>query len=197
MTRLSVTLLDSFNSYLNDDITENELIERITRKFEGNYYTERGSAFHKAIENNTDTEGDFKFIGINRVIEAIENYKNHGIAELKSSKIYIIDGEEIEVVGKADYWMPSSICELKTTTYFNANTYLNSIQWKCYMDLFDVKEVVYIVATLEPNTNTIKEINTLTMLYYDQINVEIKELIGLFVNYLKSRGLYEYITSSN
>ena len=194
--RVSVTLLDSFNSFTNGDITESQLIDRITHEFVGNFYTERGSAFHTAIENGTDTEGDFQFKGIEKVMKEVENYKQNGIAELKNTKHYFIDGEDIELVGKADYWTPSSICELKTTTYFDVNTYLSSIQWRCYMSIFDVKEVVYVVATLDLE-NAVRDVNILTLLYYDEINSEIKKLLMLFLDYIKRRGLYEYLASSN
>jgi hypothetical protein len=194
--RLSVTLLDTFNSYNNGNIPESQLIDSITHEFVGNFYTERGSAFHKAIENGTDTEGDFKFKGIEKVMKEVENYRQHGLAELKSSKRYYINGEIVELVGKADYWTPKSICELKSTTRFNQYTYLNSIQWKCYMDIFNVPEVVYVVATIDVYENIITEVNTLTMLYYDEINVEITDLLALFIKYLNKRGLYEYIPSS-
>ena len=202
--RISVTTLDSFNNYLNGGLKEDELIAILKGEFKGNFYTERGTALHKIIVDNITTQipifdkdgvdiyeyNDFIFDKAG--IDKLANYIDHRcIPELKNFKEYSIDGITLRIVGKADFWTPYSIIEIKSTSFFNPEIYEESYQWRFYMDIFNLKEVLYIVATLkeQDGIHYIDSINTAVKLWYDSIPAELEELSISFIQYLKTREL--------
>lgn len=196
--RISTTILDSFYRYHLGTLSYNDLMERITGSFEGNYYTERGTAFHSIVENYDGMHYSYKEFtfnkeGIDIIVNDIEDYKKNGIAEVKAAVITNIYGVDITLVGKADYWKPNSILELKTTNFYNAENYEDSLQWKCYMYIFGVKEVIYKVATLDANEDdksiNITAINQLTKTYYEDIVYEIKDILSEFIKFIYTNNL--------
>ena len=51
--QIRVTLLESFRRYISDDYpyeTEENVIDSLTKTFEGNDYTRIGTAFHSIVE---------------------------------------------------------------------------------------------------------------------------------------------------
>ncbi len=207
--KISVTTLDSFNNYLNDKLAEDELIKILKGEFKGNFYTERGTALHKINVDNITTQipifdkdgvdiyeyNDLIFdkAGIDKIATFIDH---RSIPELKTFKDYEINGITFRIVGKADFWTPQSIIEIKSTSYFNPETYDESYQWRFYMDIFDVKEVLYIIATLTERGGIqyIEHINCLLKLWYDSIPAEIEDLLFMFIYFIKYKGL-EWIYS--
>lgn len=194
--RLSVTTLEQFNRFMNGEIKKDELIERLTTKFEGNAFTERGTRFHTIIENYDEinySHSDYSFYEdqINSFVSDIKDYKQNGVPEVKGTKIYNFGDESVTLVGKADYYKGNSILELKTTSYYNAESYDNSIQWRAYMVIFGANEVVYKIATLKESNSmiSIEKVDTLVKTYYEEIPDELQILIKMFLNFVKINNI--------
>jgi hypothetical protein len=138
--RLSVTDLDQYRIWLEmEDVGPEWLIDRLT-KFEPSQAMEAGSAFHKCLEVATAdlavaTADGFTF---NFDLEASIELTN--IRELKIVR-EVISG--VFLVGRVDAVIGNCIRDYKATERYDAERYFESMQWRAYLDLFEVDAFEY------------------------------------------------------
>lgn len=160
-----VTLLESFRRYMSDEcsyVKEQDVIDSITKKFEGNNYTRIGTAFHSIVETGKigyeevpEGEREFTYYGkpvlsgrkfdvdnfdvifdhdqCKVALEYREEFKG-AFHEVREYKDY---GNAI-VTGCADMIHGLTIRDIKTKySVPNDSEYINSCQWRYYLDLFE------------------------------------------------------------
>ena len=167
-----VTTIESFRRYLeqsessNFEITEQSVIDSVTKAFTGNVYTRIGTAVHRVIEEGTPVcdkvpEGVRTFtyykkpatepVPCGRSFD-VEGFKvTLDISQIKTALAYreqfpdvfhevreFKDYGDCIVTGCADILGMTEIRDIKTKYSYNFEDqdYINSCQWRYYLELF-------------------------------------------------------------
>lgn len=214
MKIVRVTMLESFRRF-RDNVTETydteeKLIETITGKFTGNSKTIIGSAFHSIIENygtkNQETEQSiFKKFGVKFSNEQIAIAQTHAlniapfIPEIRSHKQY----GNIIVSGAIDALQGNVIRDTKTK--FRDVTvidYLNSYQWRFYLDIFGLDRFVYDIFefkeykenyALDVSLLQLKKHDPFSCVSYDNMQKDIFSLVNDFSQWADFRKIWPMI----
>ena len=204
MLKIAVTSIESFRNYLLGTIEEEDLLKRIRGEFVPSRYMDLGSAFHDILEKAEERYiKDRKVFKARNGIEFDEDiisrcYKaiNHeAVFEVKTSKVYDVNNEPVEVVAKADQILGNYIYENKTCWgMFDFERYLNSCQWKFYLDIFEADRVFYNVFCLYDKANGIelRNIEQFSFNGYPDIENDINYLLHAFLEFIHSRNLEEF-----
>jgi hypothetical protein len=200
--RISATLLESFRLYLKADwFDEADLIAQIQGVFTPTPQIRLGKAYHACVEKpQLSLSGFYEKDGYRFEREAIEGMRRRiipGLFEVKTTKMIRIGSEDVTLVSKCDHIIGAHLDEFKTSTQFDADKYLASIQWRLMMWLFDTTSVTYHVATLgedeEDNIVRLKGIESLNVFPYPQLKDDCFELVREFCQYLRTKGLEGYL----
>lgn len=220
------------SEYDNFEITEQSVIDGITQEFTGNEYTRIGTAFHSVVESGkpecTKAEaGERKFLyygkeqtepvpvgcifdidgfpvtlDINQCKVALDYRNEHPQAfhEVRQFKDY---GEAI-VTGQADMIDGCEIRDIKTKySPIRDNEYINSCQWKFYLDLFGADTFHFDLFQfegykLEKHGYDVRGLPlkryepSITCYRYDRMEEDIRFLLGMFLDWARSRNLMQY-----
>lgn len=173
--QVRVTLLESFRRYMSDEyayVTEQDVIDCITKKFEGNDYTRIGTAFHSIVETGRpictmEPAGERHFLYYGKdIVEPVPegrrfsykggdaildlnqcrvalNYRNEHQGAFHEVREYKDFGEAV-VTGCADMIDGNVIRDIKTkySTVSDAD-YINSCQWRYYLELFGAEDFAF------------------------------------------------------
>lgn len=235
MLRISTTTIDSYRSYIEEDklfgnivTTEEKLLSYIKREAPPSPKMELGTAFHEILETpqicldrfaKKINDKDLAFMSSNGnifpfdiITKCYDTIDYSFPFEVKKTKIYEIEGEQIEVVAKADQWQGNIINEHKTSwgeiyinregertsgESFNWEKYHKSCQWKFYLDIFEAERVRYKVFELAIDKTdydkiTLLGIHPFEMFPYENIKYDRLNLLESFVNYIHFRKLEDY-----
>lgn len=160
--RVSATLLEKFRRYyVADDSntwdTEQSVIDQLTGAFTGNEKTRVGSAFHKLIEDGKPEmvvwEGEESFhlsqghlFTEQQANVAYEYKKAHPamFCEVPAGKFYNTLLANFYLSGKVDGIEGVVVRDAKTKySTPDAQSYIDSCQWKFYLDIFGLKTFFY------------------------------------------------------
>jgi hypothetical protein len=146
--RLSVSDLESFRYWkANEDSTLEELVARLTKKEPPTPQMEAGAALAFLFEgaspmtiDSWSTNGwTFRF--------ALDGERHRfalpPVRELKAEVIFETPSGPVTLVGKVDGIDGMTVFDQKLTESFDAERYLDSLQWRSYLVMFGAKEFVY------------------------------------------------------
>lgn len=166
--QVRVTLLESYRKYMSDTcsyVTEQDVIDGITKKFEGNDYTRIGTAFHSIVETGIPKcekvdAGERHFLYYNKdKVEPVPTgrkftldggdivfdvpqckvalkYRNEYPNAFHEVREYK-DFGDVVVTGCADMIDGNEIRDIKTKySLVSDSDYIDSCQWKFYLELF-------------------------------------------------------------
>jgi hypothetical protein len=136
--RVSATDLDQLR-YFNetDDMELAELIARLKHLMPSSEAMEAGTALHKALE--TAEPGDHKGFtsdGFTFSFETDAEIDLPAIREMKQTRDYQLGDVLVTVVGKVDAIHGRRIDDHKFTAKFDPDRYLDSYQWRLYLEIF-------------------------------------------------------------
>lgn len=166
---IRVTQLESFRRYMSDAysyVTEQDVIDGITKKFDGNDYTRIGTAFHSIVETGKPEctkvpEGVREFMYYRKPAQEPVpcgrqfNIDGHSvILDIPQIKVALAyrdkypgafhetrerkDYGDAIVTGCADMIHGMTIRDIKTKySYPTDSDYTDSCQWKFYLELFE------------------------------------------------------------
>lgn len=167
--QIRVTLLESFRKYMSDTcsyVTEQDVIDSITKKFEGNNYTRIGTAFHSIVETGNPqcekvSEGERHFLYYNKdktepvpagrkfsfkdgevfldvpQCKVALEYRNEHPNAFHEVREYK-DFGNVVVTGCADMIDGCEIRDIKTKYSQPSDAeYIDSCQWRFYLELFE------------------------------------------------------------
>lgn len=195
--RISVTWLDSYQYFLDSDMTEDELYERFYGAFTQNPAMAAGTALHKLLENGLNPIGN----GYDGFSYAADNYDLSGELVLgesyeRESKhvVQLIDG--VDLVGMIDVETPYTVYDHKLTGSYNPERYFNAWQWRAYLTMRNKDHFVYQVFECKPvreygQTVEIKDYHTLDMYAYGGMQDEVKSILtdlNNLINKWRSEG---------
>jgi len=151
--KLHVTDLDSYIWYHKiESMTAAELSKRLKHTEAPNELMLAGTALHSIFENHPPKKAS--------CVNGFDFIERHGhifrflcdvsvtlpqIREIRASKAYHIDGTEVRLTGKCDGITGNKILDYKLTFKPNLDTYFESLQWRCYLDIFNADVFEYII----------------------------------------------------
>lgn len=171
MLKISVSNLEQFNKYIHNEwFTFEMLEEQITTPFKNTIEMDIGTDFHSIIENYSKQEpvnGFYKgkltgaLFPVERISEFVMPLIDRQTTdrfEVSNKKIYNAL-EPVLVSGRADILSINRIVDIKTMNNPNMDEkqfgyYLNSMQWKYYLDMYNCDRFIYKVFAINYNNRT-------------------------------------------
>lgn len=146
MIRLSVSDLESFRYWrANEDSTLADLVARLTKKDPPTPQMEAGRAFAKLMEHTGNVELDHASVDGWTFRFAVDaTFALPSTRELKAEDVVIqTPSGPVTLVAMADAVGGLSVRDAKLTESFDAERYLDSLQWRSYLSIFGAREFVY------------------------------------------------------
>jgi hypothetical protein len=207
--RVAVTLLDEYRRFVNFDyISESEMIAKIKGAFTPSRPMELGTAFHAIIEDPQEhyIEGYGMYVAPNgiefgpEVIEgALPYITPGGVFEVKATKDYHVNGELVTVVAKADKLVNAEVEEQKTRwSAWDIDSYLDSYQWRWYLEIFEAVKVKYNVFRLsetDRNGIVLHGVEQFSLFPYPALQSDCRALLSSFVEFAKAKKLTGYLVA--
>lgn len=206
--RVSVTTLEEFRLYMDPTVhwkLEAELLATIKGEKMFTPKMRLGTSGHCALENREPDhvkDGWHKCYGFAwspETVAAIRPYyPTGGVSEIKGERTFDIDGEEVTLSGKGDYFIGTRLVEGKfTLSPFNPDLYMASMQWRSYVLIYGALAVEYVVfcSKLDEESGevTVSEVHPFTLYPYSRLGDDVMDLLDMFVAYVKLRKLEKYL----
>ncbi len=146
MIRISVTDLESWRYWkANEDLGLAFLLTRLLHKDPPTPAMEAGRAFAKMFEHVRSGNLDevtvdgwtFDFSALNQEIAVPD------VRELKAEVVISTPSGPVTLVGKVDGLDGTTVHDQKLTERWDAERYLDSLQWRVYLVMFGAKRFVY------------------------------------------------------
>ena len=205
--RISATVLESYRRWqaMEDgeqaDQAEQELQAYIRGEFVPTAAITIGKAYHAILEKpQRSLFGNYKMDGCIFERSCIENMLDlipPGLHEVKTTRELLVPGTGIvTLVAKCDHIVGSQISEFKTTLgTFKAKKYMDSVQWKVMVLLFEASLVTYYVACLRDGEDgfELRSLEQLNVWPYPVLEQDVRALLKEFCGYVKAVGLDGYL----
>jgi hypothetical protein len=196
--RISATTLESFRLFSEGDwMEESDLIDTILGKFRPTIEIQIGQAYHSILEtpdkyrakNGYTCRGTFFAPEV--VAPMLEKIDRQGLFEVRAT----LDVLGNTLVCKVDHIYGVKIKEFKTTFKpFDADKYLQSLQWRVMALAFGAASVTYEVACFQDfDTVELRTIESLTVYPYGGMRSDIESWVRKFEHYCTQKGLDEHL----
>jgi len=188
--RISVTEIDALRWFRADE--EADLVDFLRRLRKEEPPTEAmlaGTALHKALE--TATEGEvkgFSVDGFSFSFDADATIDLPAIREIKGVTEYRVGDTTAVVVGKVDAIHGRRIDDHKFTARYDAERFLDSYQWRIYLDIFDADEFrwnVFEGRESAPRNYIINAVHPLIMHRYPGLWQDVTREVAGFVQFAR------------
>lgn len=147
---IRATALVTYQDYMNDVITYEELLNRYRGLDKPSIFMETGTAYHELVEGFT-TSNDLFDVKAQQLAKSIGS--EFVFKELRRSKMLTVRGRNVILTGKVDGISGDVIHDVKTKySYIDADTiskYSNSHQGLVYCYLFEKRQVTYHIVNLK------------------------------------------------
>lgn len=235
-----VTMLEKFRRYMSGDYefeTEQNVIDTITKEFQGNEYTRIGTAFHRIVEEGTPvcekvSAGTRRFLFYGKEAEepvpagrafdvdgfkvsldvpqckVALNYRDMYPDAWHEIRLYKDYGRAL-VTGCADVVDGIEIRDIKTK-YSEPNDadYINSVQWRYYLDLFNMNVFHFDLFVFEGynkdkhgydvrGLHLRKHEPAITCYRYEGMEEDNIRLLNDFMDWVEYRGLTECLMNKD
>lgn len=191
MLKISATQLESYRRFIDGRITVEQFENSLLRRDPPNELMKRGTLFHEMLQapDPIPFREEFSEQCI-RNARALMDYRN-SIFEYKARKVYKTGKGEIAVTGVADQLLGYDVVEIKTRySPFDFETYMNSIQWRVYCDIFHADLVHYKVFEFEsPESKEYKNYTGFALQRPIGNHEYVCNYVGYLHEYILVRGL--------
>lgn len=195
--RISVTHLDSYQYFLDSDMTEQELYDRFYGPYSPTPAMSAGTALHELLENGIHPDGqksDGFFYQMAGDLDGVLILGEPHEREIKHV-VQLIDG--VDLVGKIDVETPYAVIDHKLTGSYNPERYFNAWQWRAYLTMRNKPKFTYQVFECKPLRDfgqvvEIKDYHTLDMFAYDGMADDVRGCLSdlnNLINKWRSEGL--------
>lgn len=187
--RCSVSDLDAFRRWRLDEEAGLEPLLRQLRKLEPpSEAMLAGSALHKALElAQPGNVFNFEQDGFRFEFDGLLELALPALREIKAEKVYTIDGRPIVVVGKVDTLDAGTVEDHKTTGRFDAERFMDSYQWRFYLDIFNAWRfrwnVFEMAEQTEPRLYKVFALHRLEQFRYREMQADCLRLLRDFVEF--------------
>lgn len=187
-TLFHVTDLDSMIWYHKmESMTLEEMRGRLLRTSEPSEKMSIGSAWHKILENPPDIIETIEIDGIKFKVECESTITVSQVKEIRATKEYLVDGVQVILTGGCDGISGNKITDHKLTFRPDPENYMESFQWRAYLDIYgaDVFEYIIYPAIEKKGVIIIRDISTMTLYRYPEMEEDLKEGIRDLLNFCK------------
>lgn len=145
--RVHVTDLDQLIWFRRIEAMEtDELISRLRREAPPNRAMAMGTAWHSILEQPPEDElAAVERDGFNFLVECEAEIALPQIREIRAEKTYLIDGIEVTLTGGCDGITGNVVTDHKLTARPDPEKYLDSYQWRAYLDIYGADVFEYIL----------------------------------------------------
>lgn len=188
--RVSATDIDAFRYFRDDDEADlSALIAQLRRLMPSTDAMEAGSALHTALEHAQPgdhkgfTSGEYTFS-----FETDAEIDLPEIREMKATRDYQVRDVIVTLVGKVDGLHGNRVDDHKFTARFDADRYLNSYQWRIYLEIFEADAFrwnIFEATESAPKNYLIRHFHQLHMHRYPGIGDDVVREIGAFVDFAR------------
>jgi len=193
-TRLSVTALDQMIWFHRiEDMTTQELRDRLLGLSPPNDKMKIGIAWHKALETSS-LLGEIIIDGITFSVDTDAEVEMPQIMEMRGTKFYQIDDVLVTLSGRCDGISGTTLIDHKLTFNPSVESYFESFQWRAYLDIFHGdKFTYYIYHAKQDKEGVVRIIDVQEISFYrypDMIkDVEsgIRDLLGFIKNHVPEK----------
>lgn len=190
--RVSATDIDQLIYFHNEDEMElAELIARLKHLMPSSEAMEAGSAFHSALE--AAGPGDYEslaFDGYAFSFETDVELDLPEIREMKATREYRIGDVLVTLVGKVDAIHGRRIVDHKFTAKFDPDRYLESYQWRIYLEVFGADAFrwnIFEAAESPPKSKNyrIRNVHKMDMHRYPDMGADVEAKLREFVAFAR------------
>lgn len=145
--RVHVTDLDQLLWFRRiEDMTTEELISRLRRESPPNRAMAMGTAWHAILEQPpADELVVVERDGFTFLIECDAEITLPQIREIRAEKTYVVDGVTVTLTGGCDGITGNVVTDHKLTARPDPEKYLDSYQWRAYLDIYGADVFEYIL----------------------------------------------------
>lgn len=188
--RVSASDIDAFRRWRSDEDADLEpLLAQLRRELPPTEGMRAGRAFHKALELAEPGEvGVFEAEGYRFEVEADLEIDIPVVRELKSTREYVVDGVPVTLVGVVDAMHGRRVDDHKGTTRFDAERFLDSYQWRIYLEIFGADVFRWNVFEWDeraPRVYVIRAVHPLTMYRYPGMADDVMRELRAFVDFAR------------
>lgn len=147
MIEVHVTDLDQLLWFRRiEDMTVEDLISRLRREATPNRAMSIGTAWHSILEEPPEDElAAVKKDGFTFLVECDAEIQLPQIREIRAEKTYAVDGIDVTLTGGCDGISGNVVTDHKMTARPDPDKYLESYQWRAYLDIYDADVFEYIL----------------------------------------------------
>lgn len=190
MLRLSVTDLDSFRYWqqAEDEYMDTAaLLRRLRREEPPSREMAAGKALHSLLEHGTEAVLETSVAdGIKFYFTLDAALTLPPIRELKGERVYQTPVGPVTLVGKVDGLSGLSVLDYKLTSKFDAERYMESYQWRCYLSIFGARRFDYLVFVgyEELGEWEVRELHPLTFYRYAGMDEDVAGAVSQFAEFV-------------
>lgn len=190
--RVSATDIDAYRRFRDEEYVElADLLAQLRRESPPTEAMMAGTALHTALENAPD--GEFEKLeaeGYTFAFAADGEVDIPSVREMKDTREYEIDGCAVTLVGKVDAIHGRRVDDHKFTSRFDPERFLNSYQWRIYLEVFSADEFRWNVFEGrqdrdDPKRYAINAIHPLTMHRYPGMAADVERELREFVGFAR------------
>lgn len=185
--RISVTSLDAYRLYMNSEwFTFDMLLDQLLRRTPPTQAMLAGSAFHRLLETSSEAELEdatvdgfaFDFTALDATVGMPK------IREMKATKEY----GGITIVGKVDALEGLRIWDHKLTGQFDTDKYMDSYQWRAYLEIFNADRLTYNVFTVSKKNGIWKvyKFDELDCYRYPCMGQDVERMVYEFAEFMNA-----------
>lgn len=195
MIRISVSDLESWRYWKASETADMaDLIARLRHESPLTPAMEAGRALAKFFEHATEGDLDAaKVDGWEFVFALDAQIAVPLVRELKAEVVFDTPSGLVTLVGKVDGLHGTAVHDQKLTENFDAERYLDSLQWRSYLVMFGATTFVYdvLVGRYSGNTVTITDYHRLPFYAYPDMRRDVQraveELAEVIVRYVPTK----------
>jgi hypothetical protein len=189
--RVSATDIDALRRYRGDEDADlADLLTQLRRESAPSPAMLAGTAMHKALEESEPGEhGELKADGYTFEIRVDGEIDIPEIREMKATEDYQIGDVLVTLVGKVDAVRGKRVDDHKFTGRYDPERFLNSYQWRVYLEIFGADEFrwnVFEGREIGDQHYAINAFHQLTMHRYPGMGDDIRREISGFVEFAKT-----------
>lgn len=189
--RVSATDIDTLRRFYDEEDADlAELIRRLRHLMPSTEMMDAGTALHKALENAEpgDHSGFTTPEGFTFSFETQAEIDLPVIREMKATREYLFDDVVVTLVGKVDALHGKRIDDHKFTARFDADRYLDSYQWRIYLEVFGADHFrwnIFEAMESAPRNYLIRNVHKLDMHRYPGIGDDVERSLRAFVAFAR------------
>lgn len=140
-----------------EDMTVDELAARLMGRPEPSRQMEAGTAWHSVLENPpSEPLSAITCNGFHFVIECDAEITLPQVREIRAARAYQVGGVEVRLSGGCDGISGNVVTDHKLTARPDPENYLNSYQWRAYLDIFGADVFEYILYAAKDDGDVIR-----------------------------------------